>query len=136
MLGVHQPADEQRVTDDVPHEAAEILELRRLAGAEQLRQGVLVGQLVPMTVVLDPESAHEAAGLGGEDDDLKRRLPAPKNRTHQRQCNQDPHRFDLAYVPMSCAVPSTWPSMAGSTSFFWAPALSFSGASSAYSLKK
>src|SRR5256885_4763183 len=138
MLGVRDPADEQRVTRHLAHQAAEVLALRRLSGAEQLRQGVLVGQLVPMAVVFDPEGAHEAAGLGGEDDDgeLGRPLPAPKNRSDQPQRDQHPHRFCLAYVPTSCAVASTWPWSAASTSFFCAPALSFSGASSAYSLKK
>src|SRR5439155_12386192 len=136
VLRVHQATDEQRVARHVPHEAAEILPLRGLSGAEQLRQGVLVGELVPMSVVFDPEGAHEAARLGGEDDDGDLRLPAPKHRSDQPQRHQDSHRFDLAYVPMSCAVASTWPCIAASTSFFWAPALSFSGASSAYNLKK
>src|SRR5882762_66485 len=136
MLGVNELAHEQRVTRHVPHEAAEVLPLRRLSGAEQLGQGVLVGQLVPMAVVCNPESAHQAAGLGGQDDDGERGGTAPKHRTHHPQRHQESHRFDLAYVPMSCAVASTWPSMAASTSFFCAPALSFRGASSAYSLKK
>src|SRR5947208_14941313 len=135
MFGVREPADEQGVTRHVPDEAAEVLPLGRLSGAEQLRQGVLVGHLVPMAIVFDPEGAHEAAEAGGQDDHSNRR-GAPKNRTHQPQRDQDSPRFCLAYVPISCAVPSTWPCMAASTSFFWAPALSFSGASSACNLKK
>src|ERR1700716_4219451 len=73
MPGVNELAHEQRVTRHVPHEAAEVLPLRRLSGAEQLGQGVLVGQLVPMAVVFDPESAHEAARLGGEENNVEQR---------------------------------------------------------------
>src|SRR6266516_5601711 len=143
ILRVHKPADEQRVARHVSHEAAEVLPLRRPSGAEQLRERVLVGQLVPMAVVFHPERAHEAPQVGGENDDGEdggagsRELgAAAKDRTHQGERHRNFHRFDLPYVPMSCAVASTWPSMAASTSLFCAPALSFSGASIAYSLKK
>src|SRR5712691_10167860 len=128
MLRLHEPADEQGVARYLPHETAEVLPLRRLSGAEQLGQRVLVGQLVPMAVVFNPERAHEAPQVGGEGDDGERRgpwlrvgryrspLPAPEQGAHQRQRNQDPHRFDLPYVPMSCAEPRTWPSIAASKS--------------------
>src|SRR5438093_3913574 len=143
MFGVHEPAYEQRVTGHVAHQAAEVLPLRRLSGAEQLRQGVLVGELVPMSVVFDPEGAHEAAGLGREDDDAKQRRAVSGERyphfiSHRERQEGEHrlHRFCLAYVPISCVVPSTWPCIAASTSFFWAPALRLSRASRAYSLKK
>src|SRR2546428_621971 len=73
MIRGHEAANEQRVARYVPHETAEVLPLRRLAGAEQLGQRILVGQLVPVTVVFDPERAHETAQVGGGNDHRERR---------------------------------------------------------------
>src|SRR6267143_3498361 len=144
MFRGHEAANEQRVARYVPYETAEVFPLGRLAGAEQLGQRILVGQLIPMTVVLDPERAHEAASLSGEDDDVKHRgagsrerdPPLQPDHRDRHEGDQHSHRFALAYVPMSWAEPSTCPCIAASTSFFWAPALSSSRVSSAYSLKK
>src|SRR5256885_4528042 len=50
-------------------------------------------------------------------------LPSPQEgTTRQRGHHQGPHFFCLAYVPISCAVPTTCPCIAASTSRFLAPA--------------
>src|SRR4029077_17550613 len=70
---LEEPPHEQRVAHHVPDQAAEILELRRGAGAEQLGERVLPGELVPVSVVRDPHRAHETPEISGYDDDLKGR---------------------------------------------------------------
>src|SRR5439155_27313309 len=98
--------------------------------------GVLARELVPVTVVLDPHGAHHAAEPRGEYDHAERRRGSGSPQRNDRRDEQRPHRLRLASVPMSWAVPNTCPCIAASTSRFVAPACNFSGASSAYSLKK
>src|SRR3989442_13845742 len=65
MVGREQLAHPQRVVGDVPGKAAEVLALRRLRGAQQLRERVDAGELVPVAVVLGPDRAHHSPGGGG-----------------------------------------------------------------------
>src|SRR6266566_7040042 len=112
---------------------SQILELRRPPRAEQLSERVLAGELVPVPVVRHPHGAHHAAELGREHDHPER---WDQRHPGEQRSAEPSHRFCLAYVPTSCAAPSTWPFIAASTSGLSAPALSFRAASSAYSLKK
>ncbi len=98
-----EPADEQRVALHLPSEAAQVFALGGFPRAEQLGQGVLAGELVPVAVVLDPDGAHEPSQLGREDDagehrrarraSRQRLLSARGQGRGREQGERDPHRF-------------------------------------------
>src|SRR4029077_4264455 len=106
--------------------------LGRFPGSEELRQRVLAGQLVPVAGGCEPEVAHKPPDGCGQHDHVKRRREGPPGEPAR---DQDSHRFRLAYVPTSWAVPRMCPCIAASTSFFWAAGRGCSVTSSAYKLK-
>src|SRR3989475_12413889 len=63
--------DPERVAGDRAPQAAEVLALRRLPGAEHLGEGVDVRELVPVTVVLLPAGAHRVPHGAWEKDDFE-----------------------------------------------------------------
>src|SRR5213592_1967067 len=119
MVGREQLAHPQGVVRDVPGQAAEVLALRRLRGTQQLGERVDAGELVPVAVVLDPDSAHHGSDPGRKNDNGERRgegrremyravrtepsvwhsgylslLPSPQEgTTRQRGHHQGPHFF-------------------------------------------
>src|SRR5690349_24746589 len=110
---LEQPPHEQRVARHVPDQAAEILPLGRRAGAEELSQGVLPRELIPMSVVRDPEGAHEAAEIGRQNDDgydgrtgSGERSPLrAQHHTARADTDPRPHCLALAYAPISWPIP-------------------------------
>ena len=61
--------DVDGIAGDMADEAAEVFVLRRLAGAEHLRQRVLVGELVPVHVVAQPDGVDRIAHRLRDHDD-------------------------------------------------------------------
>src|SRR4029077_19850643 len=128
-----EPAYEPLVPHHLPLETGEVLALSRSPRSEELSQPVLAPELVPVAVVRDPEVAHSAPDGRGQHDHVKRRREGTPREPRR---DQDSHRFRLAYVPTSWAVPRMCPCIAASTSFFWAAGRGCSVTSSAYNLKK
>ena len=80
------PADDAKgVGIGAADEASEIFFLRRLPGAERLREGVLVGDLVPVQVRLLPDAVERIAhGSGDENHRIVWRARGGEHRSRER----------------------------------------------------
>ena len=65
-------AHPQGVVHDLAREASEVFALGRRPRPQQLGEGVLARELVPVTVVLDPYGAHHGSDPGRKNDNGER----------------------------------------------------------------